>query len=88
MAEDFSWETLSGKGTVHTFTIVRQAAHPGFIDDVPYVLATIETDEGLRMTSNVVGCEPEDVTIGMPVEVTFTELTPDISLPQFRPARG
>lgn len=85
--DELSWETLSGRGTVHTFTIVRQAAHPGFIDLVPYVLATIETDEGLRMTSNVIGCEPDEVRIGMPVEVTFEELTPEISLPLFRPAR-
>lgn len=87
MGDKFSWETLSGKAVVHTFTVVRQAAHPGFIDDVPYVLAIVETAEGLRMVTNVVGCDPEDVRIGMPLEVVFDEMTPEISVPKFRPSR-
>jgi uncharacterized OB-fold protein len=51
---------------------------------VPYVLAIIELDEGVRMTANLVGIEPDNVSIGMPVTVTFEELAAGFVLPQFR----
>ena len=52
---------------------------------VPYVLAIIELDEGVRMHSNVVGIDPKEVEIGMRVEVVWDEVTPEFSLPKFRP---
>ncbi|MCE2462478.1 MAG: OB-fold domain-containing protein [Dehalococcoidia bacterium] len=58
----------------------------GFAEDVPYVLALVELDEGVRMFTNVIQCEPRDVKIGMPVEVTFVPATDQISVPFFRPA--
>src|SRR3990170_103867 len=51
---NLEWVKASGKGKVYSFTIVRRAAHPGFKDDVPYVFAIIELEEGVRLTSNVV----------------------------------
>jgi uncharacterized OB-fold protein len=47
----------------------------------------VELDEGVRMLTNIVECKPEDVKIDMPVEVTFEDATPEISIPLFRPAR-
>ncbi len=82
----FEWAKLSGKGKVFSFIVVRRASHPGFAKDAPYVVAIIETDEGTRMTSNVIGCKPEDVKIGMPVEVVFEDATKDFALPKFKPA--
>jgi len=52
---------------------------------VPYVLAIIELDEGVRMHSNVVGIDPKEVEIGMRVEVVWDDVTPEFSLPKFRP---
>lgn len=80
------WVKLSGKGKVYSFVIVRRASHPAFAKDVPYVVALIETDEGPRLTSNVIGCPPEDVQIGMPVEVVFSDISEEFSLPKFKPA--
>jgi uncharacterized OB-fold protein len=80
------WVKLSGKGKVYSFVIVRRANHPGFAKDAPYVVAIIETDEGTRYTSNIIGCKPEEVYIDMPVEVVFEDVTPEITLPKFRPA--
>ncbi len=59
---------------------------PGFVEDVPYVLAVVTLEEGPRMTTNIVQCAPEDVRIGLPVEVVFEDIADGISLPKFRPA--
>ncbi|MCA1830358.1 MAG: Zn-ribbon domain-containing OB-fold protein [Actinomycetota bacterium] len=89
-ATDTEWIEASGRGTVYTFTIVRQNDLPPFNERVPYVVAIIELDEGVRMTSNIEGCAPEDVSCGMRVEVSFRpEQRSDeesVSLPVFRPA--
>ncbi|MBI2867008.1 MAG: Zn-ribbon domain-containing OB-fold protein [Chloroflexi bacterium] len=85
LGDSFEWPTLSGRGIVYSYTVIRQAAHPAFQPEVPYVFAIIELEEGLRIASNVVGCRPEDVRIGMEVEVVFEGITPDVTLPGFRP---
>lgn len=82
---DLVWEKASGKGEVYTFIIVRRPAGPDWEADVPYVLAVIQLAEGVRMMSNVVGCRPEDVKIGMKVEVAFDDVTETVSLPKFKP---
>jgi len=66
-------ERLSGRGTVYSFTIVRRAFHPGFADDLPYVLALVSLPEqaGLRMVSRVINTAPEAVCIGLEVEAVF-----------------
>ena len=79
------WVKLSGKGRVYSFIVVRRATHPGFAKEVPYTVAIIETEEGPRLTSNVIGCKPEDVRIDMPVEVVFEDITKEVSLPKFKP---
>jgi uncharacterized OB-fold protein len=80
------WVKLSGKGQVYSFIIVRRQYHPGFAKDLPYTVAIIETAEGARMLSNVIGCKPEAVKIGMPVEVTFEDVSGEFALPKFKPA--
>jgi uncharacterized protein len=79
------WVKLSGKGKIYTFTVYRVAYHPAFKDDIPYILAVIHLDEGSRMESNIIGCKPEDVKIDMPVEVSFEDVTSEVSLPKFKP---
>ena len=80
------WTKLSGKGKVYSFIIFRQAYHESYKDDIPYVVAIIQLDEGPRMESNIIGCKVEDVKIDMPVEVCFNDVTEEISLPKFKPA--
>jgi uncharacterized protein len=75
----------TGRGKVTTFSVVHQAPYPAFEDAVPYVLALIELEEGVRMMSNVVGCPPAAVRVGLPVRVTF-EQRGSVSLPMFVPA--
>lgn len=86
LASDLQWVKVSGKGTVYSYTVAQAPTHPAFADDVPYVIAIVELAEGPRITTNIVGCEPEDVRVGMPVEVTFDDVTPEVTLIKFRPA--
>jgi uncharacterized OB-fold protein len=76
-------EEVSGRATLHSYTVNHQQWIP---DSEPYVIGLVEIDEqpGLRLTTNVVGCEPEDVEIGMELEVCFEEQD-SVWFPLFRP---
>jgi uncharacterized OB-fold protein len=79
------WVRAKGRGTVYTFTVTHQNQAPGFREELPYVLAVVQLDEGPKLMTNVVGCPPDAVQVGMPVEVVFEDVTPEITLPKFRP---
>ncbi len=84
---DLEWLTCTGRGKVHTFTIVRQNANPWFKRVVPYVVAIVELDDaGIQMMTDLVKCPLEKARIGLPVKVVFEPISPDISLPRFEPA--
>ena len=89
--KDLKPEAVSGRGVVATYTVNYQPWIPGMA--LPYVIALVEIEEqpSVRVQTNIVGCPPEDVSIGMPVEVTF-EHRPDpkgdVWLPLFRPRAG
>lgn len=76
----------SGRGTVHTFTVTHQNQAPAFRNALPYVLAWIDLDEGPRVLSNISGCDPDQVRIGMPVAVEFVDTEGGTAVPRFRPA--
>lgn len=80
-----AWIEASGRGVVHTYTVVRQNADPWLAARLPYVVAMIDLDEGPRLMSNVVGCDVEAVRIGMPVAVAFLDVGADVRLPVFEP---
>ena len=80
------WVRASGRGTVYSFTVTYQNQAPGFREELPYVLAIVELDEGVRMMTNVIGCAPDAVRVGMAVEVVFEDVTAEITLATFRPA--
>jgi uncharacterized OB-fold protein len=89
--KDLKPEAVSGRGTVAAFTVNHQPWIPGM--DVPYVIALVEIEEqpSLRVQTNIIGCAPDEVRIGMPVEVTFEhrpDPNGDVWLPLFRPSGG
>jgi uncharacterized OB-fold protein len=86
-AVDLEWVQASGRGSVYTYTVARRPTHPAFIGQEPYVIAIVELEEGPRLTTNIVGCAPEEVRIGLPVEVDFEDAG-EFSIPLFRPARS
>jgi uncharacterized OB-fold protein len=79
-----SWIAASGFGTVYSFTIVYRGTGL-YRDAVPYVIAYVELFEGPRVLSNIVGCEPEQVHIGQPVRVVFSDTGAGSALYRFRP---
>jgi uncharacterized OB-fold protein len=81
------WVRAKGTGKVYTFTVTYQNQASGFRESLPYVMAWVELDEGLKLLTNVVDCPPEQVKIGLPVEAVFDDATPAVTLLKFRPAR-
>jgi uncharacterized OB-fold protein len=79
------WEKASGRGEVYTFSVVRVPPAPEWEPDIPYTIGVIQLDEGVRMVSNIVGCRPEDIQIGMKVEVVFDDVTDKSTIPKFKP---
>lgn len=82
---------VSGRAEVLTFTVNYQAWMPG--PELPYVVAivAIEEDPRIRLTTNLVDCDPKDVRIGMRVEVCFEhhpDEAGDVWVPLFRPCEG
>ena len=85
MSRNLEWKESQGRGKIHTFTVTYDYAPPEFMADVPYALAIIELDEGFTMMSNIVECDFDKLACNMPVEVVFDPVTPEITLPKFRP---
>jgi len=82
---DVGWATATGRGVVHTFTIVRQHGQPPFKGELPYAVAMVELEEGVRMLGSVTGCPVERVRIGMPVEAYAVECGDGMAVPFWRP---
>ncbi len=81
------WIEASGKATVFSWIVVRHPVPKDvYAGDVPYIVALVTLEEGVRMPTNIVDCVPEAVTAGMALTVAFRDVTPEISLPVFRPA--
>lgn len=80
------WTPVSGLGSVYTFTWVYRPA-PGFEERAPYAYALVELEEGPVMATNIVDTTELELRIGLPVQVTYEDVLPGISLPLFKPRR-
>jgi hypothetical protein len=87
LSDAHEWVPASGRGSIYTFVVVREARGRGWDKLVPYVLAVVALEEGPRILTNVTNVVPEAVAIGMAVEVDFAELDGTTKLPLFQPAR-
>jgi uncharacterized OB-fold protein/acyl dehydratase len=85
--QSIEWDSVpaKGRGTVYSHTIMHHPKFPGF--DYPFACGVIELEEGTRIVSNIVGCDPAEVRIGMAVELTIENVDEQMKLPLFRPAR-
>jgi uncharacterized OB-fold protein len=81
---ELEWAPASGWATLYSFALMHQVYDPAFAEDVPYNIAVVELAEGVRMTTNVVGCPNEELWIGMPLEVTFEHVSEEVAIPKFR----
>lgn len=87
LSRDIPYQPVSGRGVVHSFTVNHQVWNP--LVETPYVIGLVELveQEGLRLMTNLVDVDPDDVVIGEPVEVTF-EAHGEVFVPLFRPAQA
>ncbi len=85
-SQELEWQQVSGKGRVYAFTNVHQAQHPAFQDGTPYCFAIVQLDEGPRMVTNIVDCEPDAVQCDMQVEATYDDVSEEWTLVKFKPA--
>lgn len=85
-SEDVPWEDASGRATLYTYSTVFLNDLPPFGDQVPYVAAVVDLEEGPRVMTQIVDAEPAELHLGMPLEVVFRPLTDEITAPYFRPS--
>jgi uncharacterized OB-fold protein len=81
-----SWVDASGRGSIYSFTVIRQNYLRPFRDWIPYVVALVDLEEGPRLMTNVVGVDPDDVHIGMAVRARFEPVSEEAGLVLFAPA--
>ena len=81
----YDWDVVdaSGRGTVYSFVVNHYPQVPAF--DYPLAVGLIELEEGTRLVANVIGVDPGDISVGMPVEVEWVDHDPELSLPAFKP---
>ena len=85
LSNNIEWVKAKGCGEILSYTIVRKAISEAYAADVPYVIALIKLEEGPKMMSNIVNCQPDKVMIGMLVEVVFDDWSEELSIPMFQP---
>lgn len=84
---EWEWAKSSGRGHVFTWTVVARPMHPAFMTDVPYAVVVVEMEEGVRLVSTLTDCPPDEIEMGMPVEVVFDDVTDEVTLPRFQRVR-
>lgn len=82
-SSDLVWEASAGRGQIYSYTVVWRPQTPAF--EVPYAPAIVELDEGFALMSAMVGCEVEELAVGMAVQAVFVEMSPEITLVYFEP---
>ena len=87
-AGETEWVDASGRGTLYTFTVIRQNRSEAFKDLSPYAVGIVELEEGVRMMSNIVDCDVDRLEVGMALEVLLLKAADDVGLPFWRPAGG
>ena len=81
------WDAVeaSGKGSICSFTVLHHPEFPGF--DYPLIIILVDLEEGTRVTSQLLDCDPVDVDFGMAVEMVMHEDPDGFKLPMFTPAQ-
>ena len=83
LSDDVEWYATSGRGQLHSWVVFHKVYYGGL--ETPYNVAWVELEEGPRVTSRIVDAAPDQLRIGLPVEVVFERLTDEVTLPGFRP---
>ena len=81
LGTNLEWRPASGQGQIYARIVVHGQGDP-------YVVALVDTEEGARLMTNIVNCEPAKVAVGQAVQVTWRELSDQRALPLFEPREG
>jgi uncharacterized OB-fold protein len=84
--ENLVHRPASGRGKVHSFSVVHRAPGPAFKPDLPYAVLLIDLEEGPRMISTYTGGKPDEVTFDMDVVLVCEQVSEDVTLPRFKRA--
>lgn len=84
---DMGWDRASGRGSLYSWTVFQQPYHPAFVGDLPYNVGLVKLEEGCFFITNVVGCANDDLLVGLPLDVTFDDVTDEVTLVKFKPAK-
>ena len=84
------WVAVSGRGSVYSYAVVHRAFLPELAAHVPYIVVVVALDDalGVRIVSNLVETAPDDVRVGLGVEVVFDDVGADVTVPRFRVRGG
>lgn len=86
--DEMEWAASSGLGHVFSWILVHQVVDPAYADDLPYPLVLVELDEGPIFPTRLTDWRPEDLRVGLPVEVAYLDVeSTGVTLPLFRPRR-
>lgn len=85
MGTDIVRRAASGRGTVHSYSVVHRAPGPAFKQDTPYAVLLVELEEGPRMISSLIDADPMSVSFDMRVELVCQTTQGGVVLPRFRP---
>lgn len=80
---ELEWVPVTGNGVIYSYVVYHRSVHPVF--EVPYDVVLVELEEGVRIISNMVNCKPDDIYIGMPVELVVEDIDENLALPKFKP---
>lgn len=83
-----SWERVSGRATLYTWTVAYPPLLPYFEERGPWPVAVVQLEEGPRMVTNVLDLAPEEYEIGLPLEAAFEDVDEEVTLVVFRPAQA
>lgn len=87
-SDRFTWVPVSGKGTIYSWTLLERARGNPFEEDLPIAILLVTLEEGPVMMSNLLDYEEKDLRIGAPVMIGYEDISPDVTLPIFRPVRA
>jgi uncharacterized protein len=86
LSDRLEWRDVSGDATLYTFTIARQPTSPHFAGDVPQLLAVVELEGGIRVTTTLVNVAEADIHVGMRLQPWFDRVNDEITMLRFEPA--
>jgi uncharacterized protein len=86
LSDQLEWVTACGRAHIYTYTVCHVAAHPAFESRVPYAMAMVELEEGVRLLAGIVDTPLDKLAIGAPLELRFERIAETLALPMFRVA--